>query len=91
MHAGRIRSPDPSGFCPTSLRCLVGVGLCLLALVAGDLLFGETLLHLQAPQGRLDSKPTCYSNVGRRRRHWAPPLGTVAGFALGMLGMALAG
>lgn len=27
----------------------------------------------------------------RMRRHWAPPLGAVAGFALGMLGMALAG
>lgn len=25
----------------------------------------------------------------RMRRHWAPPLGAVAGFALGMLGMAL--
>lgn len=27
----------------------------------------------------------------RMRRHWAPPLGAVAGFALGMLGMTLAG
>lgn len=27
----------------------------------------------------------------RMRRHWAPQLGAVAGFALGMLGMALAG